>query len=94
MYLYTLIFEYLGGTYAFQVSANDEKEAINNWLKDLDVSEIANLDEQEKQALIEDFNEEGNELTLVTGLNNVWCTGVLRQDEFQLLHIIKTLANN
>jgi len=51
--------EYLGGTYISQVKAQDEYNAMRQWISNLNVHEIKGLTIRDKQKIIKnDFEDE------------------------------------
>ena len=71
MHTYTFILDYLGGTYISQVVANDEFNAMNVWIEKLEIVEIQELSENDKQNIIlSKFDDE--KPILLKKLTNVW----------------------
>lgn len=87
--LYTVIFDFRGGTYLFQVYAKGEQLALEKWAKELDYDQVEHLGPKSKIELIEDIKDDGID-TPVTGLKNVWKTAILACGHFGLLYVIKT----
>lgn len=87
--LYTFIMDYLGGTYVSQVRAHNENEAMVLWAEKLETDEIKGLTLDDKAIIIKNGFDD-NEAVLLTGLENVWCFGILTKRGFALINFIKT----
>lgn len=91
MSLYTIIFEYRGGTYISQVEAEDVSQALYLWGKDLNPKEIQYMGLKLKEKLNKEIHEQLNELELsptpLSGVTNCWCAGVILSG---LVNIVKT----
>lgn len=90
MSMYTVIWEYRGGTYIKQVLAQTAESALTAWSQALTSGEIPGLGKKRLAKLTKEIAE-GSEgfyapVTL-TGLTNAWCAGMLYGG---LLNIIKT----
>ena len=89
MELYTIIFDYKGGTYVFQLYANDEYAACLKWAEELDTGEIEYIGVKLKEKLLLELNNEDNKPLLLKDRINIWFTMVtLNGNAF--IHIIKT----
>jgi hypothetical protein len=91
MGFYTFIMNYNGGIYSEQVSAESLWEARKIWLRKLDVTEINNFSEKNREKLIkEDFKDD--DPSILVGLHNIWCFMLIirRNKEAALINVIKT----
>ncbi|MCH4895645.1 hypothetical protein E0494_02895 [Marinilabiliaceae bacterium JC040] len=87
--MYTIIFDYKGGTYVSQLYAKDEYLACLKWAQDLDTKEIEYIGERLKKKLLSELSDEDNRPLLLKGMLNVWFTMIaLNGNAF--IHIIKT----
>lgn len=87
--MYTIIFDYKGGTYVSQLYAKDEYLACLKWAQDLDTKEIEYIGERLKKKLLSELSDEDNKPILLKGMLNVWFTMIaLNGNAF--IHIIKT----
>ncbi len=68
---YTLIMDYLGGTYISQVNAASPKRAFVKAAQELDQSQISGLGMKTKETLIKHVKTE--EPVRLVGVENVWC---------------------
>jgi len=87
MALYTIIFEYRGGTYIEQVHASSEFSAYKSWALKLDPNNIQYFGKKSKQKIIEDSKNEDYRPLLLSGLTNAWCASWSLSG---LINIIKT----
>lgn len=87
MFLYTIILDFLGGTYISQVRAESKTDAIVRWTHSLDdrIPEVSLVNRNE---LADGLELE--KLVPLNGLVNAWCMSALVNDGLALLHIIKT----
>jgi hypothetical protein len=92
MGLFTFVFEYKGGTYIDQKSADDVKSALINWAKDLNTSKIDGFNSAEKTELLNELNNLDSELVSLDGLVNTWCQDVFIGDKMYLINIIQTIS--
>ncbi len=92
MGFYTIILDYRGGTYTYQLAAKDEYLACLEWAKDLDTNEVQYIGSKLKQKLLLELYNEDNKPMLLKDILNVWFTMVsLNGSGF--IHIIKTDGN-
>jgi hypothetical protein len=90
MNLYTVIFEFMGGTYCSQNYSTGQKEALINGIKE-------NIKNQEltdfKENLLDDLNFWIEEIGVssLDSLNNVWYFSFSYKNQSYHCHIIKTL---
>ena len=87
--LYTIDFEYNGGTYLSQVEAADLREVLPLWLKQTADKELARWSVK-RSLLADDFC--GENPVQVEGLKNVWCVARVIHDSLALANIITTSA--
>ncbi len=88
MNLYTFILDYAGGTYVSQVSAQDSIQAVDRWIKQLDLSKDESIGELDRDRLRKEFSQE--KIGLVDGLKSVWCITVEIKDQVGIVHIVLT----
>ncbi|MCJ7935367.1 MAG: hypothetical protein MUW56_17505 [Chryseobacterium sp.] len=86
--LYTVIMYYQGGTYISQVMAKGIKDALIVWTRELDISIIEELNDNNKKLLQELAVKEMP--SLIDGMTNIWYTDFLLSDNYMHAHIIKT----
>ena len=91
MNLYTVIHEYRGGTYVYQVEAIDENEALLKWGREIDPQLVQFMGKKLKEKLNKEIHEKLYELemqpTPIEGIKNCWCAGIILSG---LVNIIKT----
>jgi hypothetical protein len=87
--LFTLVFDFRGGTYVSQSSAESVSAGITNcvaaWCSDIS-DEI--LDPSGKKAML--VSAGGEEPVLLQGLTNVWCTCFEVSGEMVYFNIVQT----
>jgi hypothetical protein len=91
--LYTVILDFAGGTYIYQVKASSPTEALVSWAKSLNVAEVTGLGPNSKDRLVALAEEEANETAALTGMVNTWCWTAHIQKKLMLVNIIKTSAS-
>ncbi len=92
MELYTFIMEYLGGTYISQVKAQDEYNAMRQWISNLNVHEIKGLTIRDKQKIIKnDFEDE--EAVLIKGIKNTWHFSIRTKKGIGFVNFVMTKKN-
>lgn len=77
-WLFTVIFEFRGGTYIKQVRANNPSAALLAWLRSLMPGEIPHLGAKGIEKMIREVesNDAGNHTPVpLSGLLNAWCAG-------------------
>ncbi|CAA7386638.1 hypothetical protein [Chryseobacterium fistulae] len=90
MNLYTVIFEFMGGTYCSQnYSANEEKALLNALKENIENKELIDF----KEDLLNEFNFWVEEIGVspLDGLVNIWYFSFSYEDESYHCHIIKTV---
>ena len=92
MDLFTIIMDLDGGTYIYQVRANDEWDALLNWPAQLKVKEIKGLGEKMRARIIRELEQhpEIAKPTLIDGCANVWATVLSVWGSSMFLNIVKT----
>lgn len=88
MALYTIVFDFRGGTYVSQVAAADPASALAAWVKATNSQHLRELSESERDILAEKLFE--SPLVRVDGVRNVWCQSAAVHDALALLHLIDT----
>lgn len=88
-YLFTVILDYLGGTYISQTKAKDVSGSVRNWISALEVELIDRFTDADKENLITvDFID--NEPAPIDNMNNVWCITIRTKQGFGIVNIVKT----
>lgn len=89
MNLYTIIFEFKGGTYIEQKLAKDETNALLIWSQELEIKTIKHMGKKVKDKIIEKIEKDIKEYppVLLSNCRNVWCAGIYCSG---LVNIIKT----
>jgi hypothetical protein len=85
--LYTIDFEYRGGTYLAQVEAPGLVDVLNRWLQQTPDAELTRW-QAERSAIAEAFARETP--IAIQGLKGVWCVSCTINDSFALANIIAT----
>ncbi len=85
---YTLIMDYIGGTYISQVSAPSPKAAMVKAAKKLEVSEIQGLGIRTRERLVQQVTEDPP--VPLTGVQNVWCTIADLRGHHVLMNLVQT----
>jgi hypothetical protein len=78
MPLFTVIFDYRGGTYIEQVKAGNVSSALRSWAEHLDPNSIKFLGQSRKRQLITEIEAKFAHAlppTQLAGLQNAWCAG-------------------
>ncbi|MBT2622610.1 hypothetical protein [Chryseobacterium sp. ISL-6] len=89
MNLYTVIFEFMGGTYCSQNSSTDEKKALLYAMKEnIENKELIDF----KEDLLDEFNFWVEEIGVLPldELKNIWYFSFSYEDESYHCHVIKT----
>ncbi|MGH9425082.1 MAG: hypothetical protein ACRD2L_02070 [Terriglobia bacterium] len=93
MRLYTLILEYLGGTYISQVEAESPETAATQWARQLDSKrDVEALNTEVVSEFIKEL--QGQEAVPIEGCRNVWCLDALVRGKLALIHVIATSIDN
>lgn len=88
MSFYTFILEYDGGTFVYQVFAEDEVEATQKWFTYARSSKDLPFKSRDLNALIAEFEDDG--LVLLDQCINIWCFSGHFDNKYILVNIIKT----
>ncbi len=89
MPVFTLILEYLGGTYVSQVVARDVRLAQIAWAKSLKPGEVKGLGAKRLAHLVQELEQDPSRIYSPVPLKNlsrVWCGG----STYGLLNIVQT----
>ena len=87
--LYTIVVDYLGGTYISQFNASSPDAALSKWLAADDRATKDALPRQARQATRRHI-ESGEEIVVLDGLRNVWCASASAKNGLVLVNIIAT----
>ncbi len=91
MPLYTIMAEYVGGTYLAQYRARSPRAAVAKWTQDRDSAAYVVCKRRAAlEALQKDLLAPDNHLVPLAGLQRVWCTDALVRGRLLLLHIVET----
>lgn len=85
---FTIVLDFLGGTYLYQVRASNPSAAIAEWLRTIDSTMIEGLNRERHNLLAKVLAD--SEPTLVAGLISVWCVSADLDDELALFNVIQT----
>lgn len=88
MALFTIILDLAGGTYIAQVTARSTNQALQKWARLAPSLGIPAIGAKFPDYALKDL--EFLDPTPVTGLQNVWCTGIIIRGSFGLVNIIGT----
>jgi hypothetical protein len=88
--LYTIVVEFVGGTYVSQTSADNERSALSSWCRTIRTDEDFGPD---SRRLAEQIEHEANaaRLSLLDGLESAWSFTTVLNDRLILGHVIKTV---
>jgi len=78
MSVYTILWDYQGGTYIKQVRARTPFKALIAWSRLLSPGEIPGLGERRLARLVQELEMDAYDLyqpVELTGMTNAWCTG-------------------
>lgn len=88
--LFSVIVDFLGGTYIFQIEAANTKDALDGW-----ATHFASNPETSKQAalLFEESDADGasRDIVALDGLHHAWCATVTGKNGTALINLIKTV---
>jgi hypothetical protein len=90
MSLYTIIVEFIGGTYVFQTSADNERSALSSWCKTVRI----NMDfGPDSYRMAEEIEREANaaRLSLLDGLQSAWSFTTNLNERLILGHVVETV---
>ena len=88
--LYTMVFDWKGGTYVSQVRARSVHTAFKKWAKGLNANEVPGLGRAGHGQLCREM--EAIESVSIEGLRNVWCRTCALRGELALINAIQTDA--
>jgi hypothetical protein len=93
--LYTIVFEFRGGTYISQYSATNEVEALNKWANDPDEDMLSGSGFGGKRLswiskVCSEIDEPDNNLVQLNGLKSVWHTLISINRSGGFVNIIET----
>lgn len=90
--LYTIVMEFVGGTYISQITGRSVTVALRNWVRKLDYATVHGLGKKGKTQLVSEIEEcivEGP--SPLAGLKNAWCTCALISNRLALIYIVATV---
>jgi hypothetical protein len=87
MNLYTVIFDFRGGTYIAQISQSSPMKAVIEWSKEISAEDAQTwkLDVDELRRLLQE-----GEPVVLEGLTNAWCTSASIGPHLAVINVIKT----
>jgi hypothetical protein len=88
MKTFTVLFEFLGGTYVHQVNAPNVKKAIELWATEFDWGSIDGADQKDVEVLCSDLAMDSP--SEIIGLRSVWCTSAELRTHLALVHLVAT----
>ena len=89
--LFTVIFDYKGGTYISQVTARTPEKALLRWAESIDTRPIQGLGAKGKRALLSALRDDeysDGKPVLLSGMRNAWCVPIPMRAS--LVNIVKT----
>lgn len=90
MAIFTFIMEFRGGTYIKQVAAQNERQAVELWVKEINPNDITYFGEKSKTELQNNLSELLEFLTRIETVQNVWHLAYSLPTGYIDIHIIKT----
>jgi len=90
MAIFTFIMEFRGGTYIKQVTAQNERRAVEIWVNELNSNDIMYFGQKSKNELIENIPELLEFMNPIDTVQNVWHTSYDLPTGYIDIHIIKT----
>jgi hypothetical protein len=87
--LYTVVFNFKGGIYVYQVVAANASEAKNNWLNVLDFNLDKALQSNKKECI---HKVKKIKVSEVTGMQFVWFFEISLEKNIGIIHIVNTVA--
>lgn len=85
--LFTIIFDYNGNTFVEQLLCDNQESALNIWLSVFAEGVLIGLLDMNE---LKNQLKEDNDLILLNGMKNIWCTSVSLNSGLGLIHIILT----
>ena len=92
MAIFTLIFDWQGGTYVSQRRAMSPAGALRAWAAALDSESVKGLTARRRSLIVKASRETGNAPAPLGGLASAWCWSILLSGELGLLNIVQTAA--
>lgn len=92
MPLFTIIVDYLGGTYLSQVNARHVDHVLARWAGQLDVTSLGGLTVEQLGVLNLELRRETEHPVRIRGLVGVWCMSIDIEDRLALINIVETAA--
>ena len=86
--LYTIVFDWKGGTYVSQVRARSVDAAFTKWATNLDPGEVAGMSRRVHERLRGEMDT--SESVPLEGLKSVWCRTCMLSGELSLINAIQT----
>lgn len=86
--LYTFFCNYDDGTFIHQIHSLTVCKAIEIWCDEFDLL-VMNIPEQFRTEIKDDLSDSAP--TVVTGLENVWCTTFSAAEKVGILHIVGSI---
>lgn len=88
-FLYTLIINYLDGTYIYQTMAQDELNAFSIWVNSINDKTYEGIDKTDLKNIITKI--ENDPPQLISGAFNCWCADIPNfKGNYLSINIIKT----
>lgn len=87
--LYTIVLDFLGGTFIAQASATSPHDSLLFWAESLSEADarVWKLDRKQLSTIIRD-----EDLSALTGCVNVWCLSVNIGNDLALINVVKTVS--
>ena len=89
--LYTIIVEYLGGTYIFQREASSEAEALTTRAAVDDDPSVEDALPTEATKALRGELARGGQITALSEVKNIWCATAIAKGQLVLVHVIATV---
>jgi hypothetical protein len=88
-FLYTLIINYLKGTYIYQTMAQDELDAFSIWVNSINDKTYEGIDKTDSKNIITKM--ENDPPQLISGALNCWCADIPNfKGNYLSINIVKT----
>ena len=89
MNLYTIVLDYAGGTYVFQIEESSPYKAMIIWLKTMDLKclKIGNV---KREGILKQLYKCEEKPLPLSGRKSVWCSTFILNKKLALVNIIKT----
>ena len=89
MNLFTIVLDFAGGTYIFQIEEKSPYDAMINWIKTFDLKSLKTRNII-KENILKQIYESEERPVLLSGMKNVWCATFFSGKQMALVNIIKT----